>query len=899
MSLAGPSRLSAMASLIPQRTIAVLARRSSSAAQLRHFSRSSLSAKPLTPETISASYDPPLSSSIAMASSLTQQRVRQRISELDSRIDPPSHILRDRHSRQHTYLRISLTEKCNLRCLYCMPEDGVPLTPSPKLLSTSEIERLASLFVSQGVNKIRLTGGEPTVRSDLPQIVSSLAALKQHGLEQIGITTNGIALGRRKLDTLVQNGLTHLNVSLDTLDPFKFEFMTRRRGHEAVMDCIERALGLGMKSVKINVVVIKGLNDTKDVVDFVRFTKDKPITIRFIEYMPFDGNKWQVQKLVPYRDLVETIQKEFPTFERVTNRDDPNDTSKHWRVPGHQGTVGFITSMTDNFCGTCNRLRVTADGNLKVCLFGNAEVSLRDAMRTGFGPIPSLSTGSNGEPATDEQLLQLIGAAVGRKHAKHAGMRDPTELARSLNRPMITIGGPAKRSEAFVKRSISRQAFSRGSLAPRRAFHSSARRSRREEEEEDDDDNPWGDLDKAFENLQDKSLYKQVYLNHPAASTPPAPSSAPRERKDPIAEMEEAIFAQAGAAAAKGPSKSQRNVVTAPLSGVKFSDMPPRPESMSSMMGGMGGVDMAGASGARWSEYMQSEGQGMMDDDGPWSSLDAFVDNPEASAEFAVPLHMQPQHQVMGLSAQQHTPPRPYRQQLDSHTVGEAFAANDDLLQQQIQMQRHSDDPEESAFAAAGAAAVANLFKSPTSAASVSSIQEDSTTLSHINPTTGGASMVDVSPKTITSRSATAVGRIYLPTPAASLVRSTESHSGVSGKGPVLHTAQLAGIMAAKRTADLIPLCHPLPLTHVDVKLSISDGDVDEGEGGESWIQVECTAKTAGQTGVEMEALTGCTVACLTVWDMVKAVAGKTMRMGDVMVVRKSGGKSGDWERSA
>ncbi len=144
-----------------------------------------------------------------------------------------------------------------------MPEDGVPLTPSEKLLSSSEVERLASLFVSQGVTKIRLTGGEPTVRSDLPQIVSSLAALKQHGLEQIGITTNGIALGRRKLDALVQNGLTHLNISLDTLDPFKFEFMTRRRGHEAVLDCIERALALGVKSVKINVVVLRALTISK------------------------------------------------------------------------------------------------------------------------------------------------------------------------------------------------------------------------------------------------------------------------------------------------------------------------------------------------------------------------------------------------------------------------------------------------------------------------------------------------------------------------------------------------------------------------------------------------------------------------------------------------------------
>lgn len=438
MPLAGPSRLAASTGLVPRSTAAG---RISSPLQLRNLSRSSSSKKPYTlpTEASTSRYLLPIADSIA----LPQRRARQRILDIDAQLGPQphSHFLRDRHSRQHTYLRISLTEKCNLRCLYCMPEDGVPLTPSANLLSTSEVERLAALFVSQGVNKIRLTGGEPTVRSDLPQIVASLNSLKQHGLEQIGITTNGIALGRRKLDTLVHNGLTHLNVSLDTLDPFQFEFMTRRRGHQAVLDCIERALALGLPSVKINVVVIKGLNDTNDVVDFVRFTKDKPITIRFIEYMPFDGNKWQVQKLVPYRHLVKTIQQEFPTFERVANRDDPNDTSKHWRVPGHLGTVGFITSMTDNFCGTCNRLRITADGNLKVCLFGNAEVSLRDAMRTGFGPIGSLSTGSNGEPATDEHLLQLIGAAVGRKHAKHAGMRDPTELAKSLNRPMITIGG--------------------------------------------------------------------------------------------------------------------------------------------------------------------------------------------------------------------------------------------------------------------------------------------------------------------------------------------------------------------------------------------------------------------------------------------------------------------------
>ena len=166
-----------------------------------------------------------------------------------------------------------------------MPEDGVPLTPAERLLTFSEVERLARLFVNQGVNKIRLTGGEPTIRSDLPEIISSLNNLRPQGLQQIGITTNGIALSR-KLDRLVASGLTHLNISLDTLDPFKFEFMTRRRGLQAVVKSIDRALELGIQSLKINVVVIKGLNDRQDVLDFIEFTKDRPVTVRFIEVRP-------------------------------------------------------------------------------------------------------------------------------------------------------------------------------------------------------------------------------------------------------------------------------------------------------------------------------------------------------------------------------------------------------------------------------------------------------------------------------------------------------------------------------------------------------------------------------------------------------------------------------------
>ncbi|TKY90094.1 hypothetical protein EX895_000092 [Sporisorium graminicola] len=438
---------------------------------------------------------------------------------------------------------------------------------------------------------------------------------------------------------------------------------------------------------------------------------------------------------------------------------------------------------------------------------------------------------------------------------------------------------------------------------PRRAFHSSECRQRKEQdqdEDDDDDDNPWGDLDKAFENLEDKSLYKQVYLNHP-----PTPASGPDTPiallpKDPIAEMEEAIFAQAGAAAVKTTPKTSRIPSIAALSGVKFSDAPPSAAPVGELPAGFPGYDPAvlgAGSSAKWTEYMH---EGSADDDSPWSSLDAFVDNPESSAQYAVPLPLQKQQNVMQMSAKQHAPPvlQQQQQRQPRMDAGEAFAANDDLLRQQIQLQMQTGqeaETEEDMFARAGAAAVEQLFNqphTPPALPTASVDEEESDRLSHIDPATGGASMVDVSHKPTTSRSATAVGRVYLPTSASHLLLATESQQGISNKGPVLHTAQLAGIMAAKRTSDLIPLCHPLPLTHVDVKLDIVHGQHEE-----SWIQVECTATTAGQTGVEMEALTGCTTACLTVWDMVKAVAGKTMRIGDVMVVRKSGGKSGDWVR--
>ncbi|XP_021730917.1 GTP 3',8-cyclase, mitochondrial-like isoform X2 [Chenopodium quinoa] len=337
--------------------------------------------------------------------------------ENDTKVNSVSDMLVDSFGRLHTYLRISVSERCNLRCQYCMPADGVELTPGPELLSKDEIVRLASLFVNCGVNKIRLTGGEPTIRKDIEDICLQLSELK--GLKTLAITTNGLTLAR-KLPKLKMCGLNAVNISLDTLVPAKFEFMTRRRGHEKVIESINTAVNLGYDPVKVNCVVMRGFNDD-EICDFIELTREKPINIRFIEFMPFDGNVWNVKKLVSYYEIMDRVVNKFSDLKRLN--DDPTDTAKNFRVEGHRGTVSFITSMTEHFCAGCNRLRLLADGNLKVCLFGSAEVSLRDPIRSG---------------ADDNELMEIIGRAVKRKKAAHAGMFD---LANTANRPMIRIGG--------------------------------------------------------------------------------------------------------------------------------------------------------------------------------------------------------------------------------------------------------------------------------------------------------------------------------------------------------------------------------------------------------------------------------------------------------------------------
>lgn len=325
-------------------------------------------------------------------------------------------MLVDTFGRVHTYLRISLTERCNLRCTYCMPEDGVELSPKSHILTFEEIERLAKLFVNAGVNKIRLTGGEPLVRKDVELLVERIGRIP--GVETLAITTNGLLLPK-KLPRLQAAGVNLLNISLDTLDAHKFEQITRRRGFDRVLDAIEDAVQLGYDPVKVNCVVMRGINDD-ELEAFVALTEEPPIEVRFIEYMPFQGNGWNDAKFIPYAEMLGRLENRYTL---IRCADGPTDTSKTFQVPGFRGRVGFITSMSDEFCSSCNRLRLTADGALKVCLFGNAEVSLRDLIRAGAG---------------DDELMEAIENAVRRKKKAHAGLHQLVDLE---NRPMILIGG--------------------------------------------------------------------------------------------------------------------------------------------------------------------------------------------------------------------------------------------------------------------------------------------------------------------------------------------------------------------------------------------------------------------------------------------------------------------------
>ncbi|MBE0393514.1 GTP 3',8-cyclase MoaA [Flavobacterium sp. PL002] len=328
--------------------------------------------------------------------------------------------MQDTHGRGHSYLRISITENCNLRCTYCMPAEGISLTPKAHLMTADEIVTIAQTFVNQGVNKIRLTGGEPLVRKDAKDIMLRLGKL---GVE-LTLTTNGI-LVHDFIDTFKEAGVHTLNLSIDSLQKEKFNQITRRNYFDKFNENLELLDANGFQ-LKLNVVVMKGFNDN-EIIDFIELTKNRNIQIRFIEFMPFDGNQWNKEKLVSYAEILSQVNDKY-TVEQVERLiDKPHDTAKNHKIASYKGSFSVISSVTNPFCSSCNRIRLTADGKLKNCLFSNSETDLLQTLRSG-GAI---------EP--------LIFQNIKSKHAMRGGMDDDAKFQNpklfSQNRSMIKIGG--------------------------------------------------------------------------------------------------------------------------------------------------------------------------------------------------------------------------------------------------------------------------------------------------------------------------------------------------------------------------------------------------------------------------------------------------------------------------
>ena len=323
----------------------------------------------------------------------------------------------DQYNRVHDYLRISITDNCNLRCFYCMPQEDYVFTPPARLMQVDEIEAIARIFVAAGVKKIRLTGGEPLVRKDAGEIIRVLSRLPV----TLTMTTNGTRL-HDFADLLQASGVRSLNISLDTLDPEKFQKITRRDQYPLVMDNIRNLVQKGFH-VKVNMVVMKDLNDA-EINDFVEWTRQEPVHVRFIEFMPFSGNRWSSNKVITMQQILEVIgQKYF--YERL--EDEKHGTAKKYQIPGHKGTFAIISTMSANFCSDCNRIRLTADGKMKNCLFSKQETDLLTAFREGKDILPLVHTGiASKASALGGQILTDF---------EHLHAED------IHNRSMITIGG--------------------------------------------------------------------------------------------------------------------------------------------------------------------------------------------------------------------------------------------------------------------------------------------------------------------------------------------------------------------------------------------------------------------------------------------------------------------------
>jgi cyclic pyranopterin phosphate synthase len=326
-------------------------------------------------------------------------------------------MLSDNFGRIHDYLRLSLTDRCNLRCVYCYPDNLTDCNAKSLPLTVDEIVYMVSVFVKEGIKKIRLTGGEPMLRKEFCEIIERLSVFPV----ELVITTNGIYI-REYLDELKQAGIHSVNVSLDTVNREKYKRITGFDFFDKVWENINLLVQHGFH-VKVNMVVMKGINED-EIPAFVDWTKHQPVHVRFIEYMPFEGNQWSFDSFISYKKMLEIIASKY---EFVPLPNAKNDTAKKFSIPGYTGTFAFISTMTDSFCSGCNRLRLTADGKLKNCLFSKDEADLAKALRKGEDILPLIIQSINGKEEALGGQFTFSDNTIG--------------ISKINNRSMIDIGG--------------------------------------------------------------------------------------------------------------------------------------------------------------------------------------------------------------------------------------------------------------------------------------------------------------------------------------------------------------------------------------------------------------------------------------------------------------------------
>lgn len=326
-------------------------------------------------------------------------------------------LLKDSFGRVIDDLRISVTDRCNFRCTYCMPAKGMPWLPKKEILTFEEIIRVARIGVELGITTIRVTGGEPTVRADLEDLIRGLSQIDPN--LDLAMTTNGFLL-KQKARALKEAGLKRLNVSLDSLHRECFKEMTRRDALEDVLAGLEEAAAVGFWPLKVNVVVVRGMNGD-EVLDFARLARDRGYQVRFIEFMPLDADRaWSLEKVMPAREILARINAHYPLVPVNTDHPEPATV---FRFTDGRGEVGVIPSVTEPFCGSCNRIRLTADGQLRTCLFSLKEHDLKKLLRGG---------------ASDEEIKACIREAV---WAKEPGHRINRPDFIQPERTMSAIGG--------------------------------------------------------------------------------------------------------------------------------------------------------------------------------------------------------------------------------------------------------------------------------------------------------------------------------------------------------------------------------------------------------------------------------------------------------------------------